>query len=72
MNLSDWGPSVPQEVKDKFTKTVADLDAGTIVAFKGPIKDQSGNVVVKAGEVLTDDVMGNVNWFVLGMVGSPK
>jgi basic membrane protein A len=72
MNLSDWGPSVPQEVKDKFAKTVTDLDAGTIVTFKGPINDQSGNVVVKAGEVLTDDLMSNVNWFVQGMVGSPK
>jgi len=72
MNLSDWGPSVPQEVKDKFNQTVNDLDAGTIVAFKGPIKDQNGNVVVKAGEVLTDDQMSNVNWFVQGMVGSPK
>ena len=72
MALSDFGPEVPQEVKDKVAQTVKDLDAGTIVTFKGPIKDQDGNVVVKEGEALTDDLMSNVNWFVEGMVGSPK
>jgi len=72
MVLSDWGSSVPQEVKDKVAKVITDLDAGTIVAFKGPIKDQAGAIVVKDGEVLTDDLMSNVNWLVQGMVGSPK
>jgi basic membrane protein A len=72
MALSDFGPEVPQEVKDKVAQTIKDLDAGTLVTFAGPIKDQDGNVVVNEGEVLTDDLMGNVNWFVEGMVGSPK
>jgi basic membrane protein A len=73
MNLSDWGPSVPQEVKDKFNQVVKDLDAGTIVTFKGPILDQNGKTVVKAGEALTDEsIMSAVNWLVKGMVGSPK
>ena len=50
----------------------ADLDAGKIVVFKGPIKDQDGNVKVAEGEVLTDDAMGSVDWFVEGVTGSPK
>jgi len=72
MALSDFGPEVPQEVKDKVTQTIADLDAGTIFAFAGPIKDQEGNIVVNEGEVLLDDHMSNVDWFVEGMIGSPK
>jgi basic membrane protein A len=72
MALSDFGPEVPQEVKDKMTQTIADLDAGTIVTFAGPIKDQNGKIVVAGGAVLTDEEMSNVNWFVEGMVGSPK
>lgn len=72
MTLSEFGPEVPQEVQDQVLQTIDDLDAGTIVAFKGPILDQDGNIVVKDGEVLTDDLMSNVDWFVQGMVGSPK
>jgi len=72
MALSEFGPEVPQDVQDQVLQVVDDLDAGTIVAFKGPILDQDGNMVVPEGEVLTDDVMGNVDWMVQGMVGSPK
>ena len=39
---------------------------------QGPIKDQDGNVKVAEGEVLTDDAMGSVDWFVEGVIGSPK
>lgn len=72
MALSEFGPKVPQEVQDLVLKVVDDLDAGTIVSFKGPILDQDGNEVVKDGEVLTDDLMSNVDWLVQGIVGSPK
>ncbi len=72
MALSEFGPEVSQEVIDKVNQTIADLDAGTIVTFAGPIKDQDGNVVVAEGAVLTDDEMSNVNWLVEGMIGSPK
>jgi basic membrane protein A len=72
MALSEFGPEVPQEVIDKVNQTIADLDAGTIVTFAGPITDQDGNVVVAEGAVLTDDEMSNVNWLVEGMIGSPK
>ncbi len=72
MALSEFGPKVSQEVQDQVLKVVDDLDAGTIVTFKGSILDQDGNEVVKEGEVLTDDLMSNVDWMVQGMVGSPK
>ena len=29
-------------------------------------------IKIKEGEVLTDDAMSNVDWFVQGVVGSPK
>ena len=53
-------------------KTKSDIEAGTIVVFKGPIKDQDGNVKVAEGEVLSDEAMGSVDWFVEGVIGSPK
>ncbi len=48
------------------------IDAGTLVVFAGPIVDQDGTVRVAEGEVLSDEVMGSVDWFVKGVVGSPK
>jgi basic membrane protein A len=72
MAIAPFGPKVPQEVQDLVMKTKADIEAGTIVVFKGPIKDQDGNVKIADGEVLGDDAMGSVDWFVEGVVGSPK
>jgi basic membrane lipoprotein Med (substrate-binding protein (PBP1-ABC) superfamily) len=72
MAVAPFGPKVPQEVKDLVAQTQADIEAGKIVVFKGPIKDQEGNVKVAEGEVLGDDAMSSVDWFVEGVVGSPK
>ena len=72
MAIAPFGPKVPQEVIDKVAQVQADLESGKIVTFAGPIKDQDGNVKIKEGEVLTDDAMSNVDWFVQGVIGSPK
>lgn len=72
MAIAPFGPEVPQEVIDKVAEVQAGLEAGTIVTFAGPIVDQDGNIKVAEGEVLTDDAMSNVDWFVKGVTGSPK
>jgi len=72
MAMAPFGPKVPQEVQDLINQVKADLEAGNIVVFKGPILDQDGNVKVAEGEVLTDDQMSSVDWFVQGVIGSPK
>jgi basic membrane lipoprotein Med (substrate-binding protein (PBP1-ABC) superfamily) len=72
MALAPFGPKVPQEVQDLVLQTKADLEAGTIVTFEGPIKDQDGNIKVEEGAELTDDQMSAVDWLVEGMIGSPK
>jgi len=72
MGIAPFGPHVPQEVQTLVTTKLAEIDAGTLVVFKGPIVDQNGNVVIAEGEVLTPDKMSGVDWFVKGVVGSPK
>ena len=72
MAMAPYGPKVTQEVKDAVDQARADIDTGTKVVFAGPIVDQDGNVKVAEGEELTADVMGSVDWFVKGVVGSPK
>ena len=72
MAMAPFGPKVPQEVQDEVMAVSAALESGETVVFTGPILDQEGNVVVAEGDVLTADVMSSVDWFVQGMVGSPK
>ena len=72
MAIAPFGPKVPQEVQDKVNEVKDEIEAGTLVVFTGPIVDQDGNVKIPEGEVLTTDLMGSVDWFVKGVVGSPK
>ncbi|RPI27585.1 MAG: BMP family ABC transporter substrate-binding protein [Chloroflexota bacterium] len=72
MAIAPFGSKVPQEVQDKVLQAIKDADEGKIVVFKGPIKDQTGAVKVAEGETLTDDVLSGLDWFVEGVVGSPK
>jgi basic membrane lipoprotein Med (substrate-binding protein (PBP1-ABC) superfamily) len=72
MAMAPYGPNVPQEVKDAVDQARADIEAGTKVVFAGPIVDQDGAVRVAEGEELTADLMGSVDWFVVGVVGSPS
>lgn len=72
MALAPFGDLVPQEVQDEVQAMSDKLEAGEVVVFAGPILDQDGNVAVPEGEVLTADVMSDVDWLVEGMIGSPK
>ncbi len=72
MAMAPFGPNVPQSVKDAVLKVKDELEAGSIVVFAGPILDQEGNIAIPEGSVLTDDLMGSVDWYVQGITGSPK
>lgn len=72
MAMAPFGPNVPQEVQDAVNQTRADIEAGTTVVFAGPVVDQDGTVRVAEGEVLAEDAMSSVDWFVQGVIGSPQ
>ena len=72
MAMAPFGPNVPQEVQDRVNQARADIEAGTTVVFAGPVVDQDGTVRVAEGEVLAEDAMSSVDWFVQGVVGSPQ
>jgi len=69
MAIAPFGPNIPQEVEDAVYVARDAIDAGEIVVFAGPIKDQDGNIRVAEGETLTDDLMSSTDWFVAGVVG---
>lgn len=72
MAMAPFGSLVPQEVQDQVLAAADDVEAGTVVVFAGPILDQDGTVRVAEGEVLSTNVMSDVDWFVEGMVGQSQ
>lgn len=68
--LGEWGPEVPQEVKDAVAAAAAKLESGELSVYQGPLNDNQGNEVVPAGETI--DALGaySVGFAVEGVTGS--
>lgn len=50
---------------EKIKEAKAKIVSGELQVFAGPIKDNAGNEKVKAGEVLSDEVIAKtINWYV--------
>jgi len=65
--------NMPEDVAKLAQDTADAIESGKIHPFQGPIKDQNGKVAVKAGEVMGDDVLVGMNYYVEGIEGSlPK
>ncbi len=58
-----------QEKVDEAQKKILD---GSLTIFAGPIKDNTGAEKVKDGDKMSDDKIWNMDWFVEGVIGSPK
>ncbi len=72
MAIAPFGPKVPQSVVDLVEDTQESIETGNLVVFAGPVVDQDGLVRVADGSILGDAEMGSVDWFVMGVTGSPK
>jgi len=70
VKIAPYGDAVPQDVRAMADAVKQDIIDGKLHPFQGPIKDQKGNVVVKEGEVLSDEVLVGLNWYVEGVEGS--
>jgi basic membrane protein A and related proteins len=72
MAIAPFGPKVPKDVQDLVMQNKTDIESGKLALFAGPLVDQAGAVRVAQGDVLKDDAMSALDWFVKGVVGSPK
>lgn len=72
VDLAPYASFLPDDVKQSIDSKKADILSGTLNIFAGPIKDQTGAVKVPEGTTMTDDEILNMDWFVQGVVGSPK
>ncbi len=73
IDIGPYGPMVSADVKSLVAKQKTVFMKDDYAVFVGPLKDQAGQVKVKAGVKLNDKEMLEMNWFVQGVEGTiPK
>lgn len=73
VQLAPYNPAIPADVVALAEKARKGIIAGTVHPFAGPIKDQSGKIIVKAGEIMSDKMKASMNFYVEGVEGKiPK
>jgi simple sugar transport system substrate-binding protein len=71
VKVSPYGKAVSAAAKKKADDAKAKFMAGSMVIYKGPIKDNTGAVVIPAGvsQKQTDIALESMNYLVEGVVG---
>src|SRR5262245_8613088 len=72
VDLAPIGPMVPDDVRAAIEEEIASFKSGdqTIYTiFTGPLKAQTGQERVAAGQAMTDEELLGMNWFVEGVEG---
>ncbi|RLB26079.1 MAG: BMP family ABC transporter substrate-binding protein [Deltaproteobacteria bacterium] len=69
IKLSPFNPSVPEDVRRKVLAEKKLLEKGVDNIFAGPIKDQSGKVIIPAGKRASDKDLLTMRWLVEGVSG---
>jgi simple sugar transport system substrate-binding protein len=73
VSLAPLNKAIPAEVQARIVKMEAQMADGSMHAFAGPVVDQDGNTVVTAGDNMTDDQLGSMDFYVQGVVSKlPK
>lgn len=67
--MSPYNPAIPADVVALAEKAREGIIAGSVHPFAGPLKDQSGNIVVEAGKVADDGMLLGMNFYVEGVEG---
>lgn len=71
--LADWGPGVPDAVRERVRTRRQEIVDGTFDVFTGPIVRQDGSEAYSAGARATDEELLSMSYFVRGVVGTiPK
>ncbi|HEY9646264.1 MAG TPA: BMP family ABC transporter substrate-binding protein [Chroococcidiopsis sp.] len=71
--ISDYGPAVTPEAKAAVETAKQQLIAGNLTIFSGELKDNTGKVVIEAGDAYKpgDDRLNSIGWLVEGVEGNP-
>jgi simple sugar transport system substrate-binding protein len=69
VRVGDFGPRVPQAVRDEVMARQRDIAAGRLRPFTGPLQDNEGQTVIPQGVTLSDDQILGMNYLVAGVIG---
>ena len=69
ISIAPMNPVVPKNVQAKVHQLEADLKAGKIAPFDGPVFDNEGKAKVVAGKTMSDADIGSMSFYVAGVVG---
>jgi basic membrane protein A and related proteins len=72
VGLAPFGPMVPKEPQNKVAAAKADIVAGKMKVFTGPIKDQKGEIKIADGVSAPDGDLLGMTWFIEGVVGTTE
>ena len=73
VQMAPYGEAVPADVRAAADKIRDGIIDGSLHPFAGPIKNQAGEEVVKAGEHIADGDLLGMDWYVEGVQGElPK
>lgn len=68
-DLVSVNSSVPEAARKLVAEKRAEILAGKLKVFTGPIKGQDGSIKVAAGKSLTDKEIDSINWYTEGVEG---
>lgn len=72
IRVGDFGPRVPQAVRDEVLARERDIAAGrrqVFAAATADVRDNEGRVAIPKGQALRDDQILEMNWLVEGVQG---
>jgi basic membrane protein A len=71
VKISQYGPAVTEAAKKDAEAARAKLQDGSLVIYKGELKDNTGKVIVPAGKELAQKAieLESMNWLVEGVLG---
>ncbi len=72
--LSLFGPAVPASVRNQVARVQEQLINGSQAIYRGPLRDNTGKVVVPAGKTISieDPALDRMNWLLEGIEGEVR
>ncbi len=72
IRIAPLGKNAPKEAAGKITEIEPKLKDGSFKVFAGPIKDNLGELQIKAGEIPSDEDLLGMSFLVEGVIGRLK